>query len=113
MPVYYLPLTVFGPVDHRNPQNEGGNVLPSAYPGLLPLQPHDVGKLGRHVLRNVIEANDLAISWLRGSMFRGPGNLLPSTCERSYQGVRESYIFSMGSELIDRLGVALQELIQR
>ena len=65
MPMHYLPLTVLGSKDHRDPKSEGGNVLPSAEPGLLPLYPHSVGKLGSHVPHYHLEASDLTVSELR------------------------------------------------
>jgi GrpB-like predicted nucleotidyltransferase (UPF0157 family) len=45
MSMHYLPLTVFGSKDHRNSQVDPGNVLPCPHLGLLPLYPHNVGKL--------------------------------------------------------------------
>jgi hypothetical protein len=39
VPMHYLPLAVFGSIDHRNSQVDRGNVLPCAYLGLLSLYP--------------------------------------------------------------------------
>src|ERR687886_1121020 len=50
VPMHYLPGTLFGSKDHRNPQIEWLDILPSACLCLAMLYPHDVGKLGGHVL---------------------------------------------------------------
>src|SRR5215213_8804867 len=108
--MHYLLLTVLGSIDHRNPRSEGGNVLPSAEPGLLPLYPHSVGKLSSHVLHNHLEASDLTVSELR----HAPWSQKPAPPPRgsAYQGVCEGNVFSMGPYLIDRLGVSFHELVQ-
>jgi hypothetical protein len=79
VPKHYLPLAVFGSIDHRNSQVDRGNVLPCAHLGLLPLYPHRVGKLRSYQFRDHIEAGDLTISDIRCRMLYGLGDLLPST----------------------------------
>ena len=37
VPMHDFPATVFGSIDHRNPQRERGDILPPANLGLLPL----------------------------------------------------------------------------
>jgi hypothetical protein len=107
-----LPGSLFGSIDHRNPQSEGGHILPSANPGLLPLYPHNVGKLRSHVLRYVLEASDLAISELRCGTIRSRSNLLPSTRGRA-KGVSEGYVFSMGEHHLHGFRVPFGDLAQR
>jgi hypothetical protein len=46
VPVHHLPLTFFGPEDHRDPEGERGYLIVCAQLGLVPLYPQDVGKLG-------------------------------------------------------------------
>src|SRR5829696_7177618 len=76
--VYDLPLAVFfWPEDHRDPKGERGDLLACSELGLWPLYPHNVGKLGRYVLRYGLKASHLAISDLRCSMLRSRGNLIP------------------------------------
>jgi hypothetical protein len=111
--VHNLPGALFRPKDHRNPQSKWGDILPCAYLGLLPLHPHNVGKLSSFVLRYVLEANHLAISELRGGTPYGLSNLLlPSTGGRA-KGVSEGNVFSMGEHPLHGLGVPLDELTQR
>jgi len=49
VPMHYLPLTLFWPKDHRNPQIKRGYFLTSADLGLGPLYLHHVGKLSSYV----------------------------------------------------------------
>jgi hypothetical protein len=73
-----LPGPVFRPKDHRHPQIEWDDLLPSAKLGLVPLYPHKVGKFSSDVLRDNLEANDLASSALGCSTLNGLSNLLPA-----------------------------------
>src|SRR5688572_15752933 len=102
--MHYLPLTVFRPKDHRNPQSDWGDILTSGNLGPRPLYPHDVGKLRSYVLLYDLVANDLAISELRCGMLPSRSNLLPSMCGWA-QGVSEGYVFSMGEQLHRGFGV--------
>ena len=63
--MHNLPLTVFRPNDHRNPQSDWGDILTSANLRLCPLHPYLVGKLRSYVLLYSLVANDLAISEIR------------------------------------------------
>src|SRR5829696_1473395 len=45
-------------------------------------------------------------------MLQGPSNLIPPTHGRAI-GIGGAYVFFMGPQLLDRLGVAFQELAQR
>jgi hypothetical protein len=56
--VHDLPGAVFGSKDHRSPQIEWRDILPSANLGLGPLQRHDVGKLRSHLLRHDLGAEN-------------------------------------------------------
>ncbi len=76
--MHYLPLTVFRSKDHRSPQSEWSDVLPSADLGLCPLYLHNVSKLRSHILTHGLEADNLAISETRCSTLQGRNNLLPS-----------------------------------
>jgi hypothetical protein len=59
--MHYLPGAIFfGSKDHRNPQSEWSDILPSANLGLRPLDLHNVGKLGSYALPYVLNTNDLA-----------------------------------------------------
>jgi hypothetical protein len=80
--MHNLPLTVFRPKDHRNPQGDWGDIFPSPNLGPGPLHPHDVGKLRSYVLLYDLEANHLAISELRYGTLRDLSNLIPSMCGR-------------------------------
>src|SRR5918997_2881646 len=75
VPMHDLPGAVIGPEDHRYPQGDRGDICPSAYLGLGPLHPYDVGKLGSHVLLCNLEASDLAIPELRRGALHGGGDL--------------------------------------
>jgi hypothetical protein len=74
---------------------------------------------GGYVFRYDLDASGLAISELRCGMFLGPRNLLPSMCNRANprrgrtKGVSKGYIFSMGEQLLRRLGIPSLELIYR
>ncbi len=93
--MHNLPDTVLGPKDHRRPQSDGGHILPSTNLGLGSLYPHNVGKLRRYVLRYMLNGNHLAICEIRCSTLGRGGNLLPSTSGRA-QGIKQSYVVSMG-----------------
>jgi hypothetical protein len=56
------------------------------------------------VLRYGLEASGLTISEMRCGTLQGLSNLLPTTCGRA-KGVGEAYVFSMGEQLLRRLGV--------
>ena len=60
MPVYYLPGAILGAKDHGDPQRVCDFILAPANPALVPLYLHDVGELGRYVLRHGLETGDLA-----------------------------------------------------
>jgi hypothetical protein len=45
-------------------------------------------------------------------MLQSRSNLLPSTRGRSYLGVSEGHVVSMGEQRLHRLGVSFEELIQ-
>jgi hypothetical protein len=81
----------------------------------LPLYPHDVGKLGGHVLLDGLEAGDLAVSeGRRGTLgtLQPLSNLLPSMPHRE-QRVSEGHVFWAGEQLFHGLGVPFHELTQR
>jgi hypothetical protein len=110
VPMHYLPLTLFWPKDHRNPQIKRGYILTSADLGLGPLYLHYIGKLRSYMLPYYLDANELAISGLRCGTVRGLSNLIPPTHGRA-KGVSEGYVVSTGLELFQRLGVPFEELI--
>jgi hypothetical protein len=89
-----LPLTLFWPKNHRNPQRKRGDVLPSADFGLGPLYLHNVGKFRSHVPLYDLDANELAISDPRCGTIYDLGNLLPPTHGRAIE-VSEGYVLSM------------------
>jgi hypothetical protein len=97
--MHYLPPTVFGSKDHRNPQSDWDDIFPSANLGLGPLHSHEVGKLRSYVFRYGLEASDLAISEIRGVTLQPLSDLLPSTPDWEV-GVSEGYVFSMGEDLL-------------
>ena len=111
VPMHHLPLTVLGSKDHRNPQVDWSNVLPCAHFGLLPLYPHNVGKLSSYKLRDHIEASDLAISDIRCCMLYGLCYLLPSTSWGTKR-VSEGYVISMGEQPLYSFWVAFHELLE-
>src|SRR5215212_3950293 len=110
--MHNLPDTLFTPKDARNAQGNRSELLPPANLGLVALHLHDIGKLRVCVLRYQLEANDLAISVVRGGTLHSRGSLLPSTYGRA-KGVSEGYVVSMGEHLLHRLGVSFEELTQR
>jgi hypothetical protein len=112
MSVHNLPGAVLRLKDHRNPQPQWGDILPSANLGLGPLYPHNVGKLRGYALRYVLKANDLAISELRCGTLHSRSNLLPSTRGRA-KGVSEAYVLLMGEHHLHGLRVPFHELTQR
>jgi hypothetical protein len=61
------------------------------------------------VFLNDLGHNELAISVLRCGTLDSPSNLLPPTRWRG-KGVIEGYVFSMGEELLHRLGGTFDEL---
>src|SRR3712207_2769330 len=102
VPMHNLPVAILGSEDHRDPQSQRGDVLPSADLGLRPLDVHDVGKLGSHILLYDLDANGLAISELRRGVLLSLRYLLPSMrdgadpgCGRT-KGVSEGHVFAMG-----------------
>jgi hypothetical protein len=117
--VYHLPSAIFWPKGHSNPQGQRGNIFPSTHLGIPPLDVHHAGKLSGDVLRPGLDTRWLAISELPDDMLLGLSDLLPSVrdgadlgCGRS-KGVSESYVFSVGEQLLRRLGVPFMELIDR
>jgi len=110
--MHNLPDTVFRSTDARNPQSEWDDLLPSANLGLVPLYLHNVGKLRSYVLRYDLEASGITISVMLCGTLHGLSNLLPSMRD-SAKGVSEGYVFSMGEQLLRRLGVSFHELTQR
>src|SRR6266702_7998432 len=110
--MHHLPGAVFRSKDHRHPQSDWGDILPSANLGLGPLQLHNVGKLSSDVLRYEIEANFLAISELRCGTLHSRSHLLPSTRGRA-EGVSEGDVFSMGEHHLHGFRVPLREITQR
>jgi len=117
--MHYLPGSILGSEDHRDPQSQRGDVLPSADLGLRPLDVHDVGKLGSHILLYDLDANGLASSELRRGVLLSLRYLLPSMrdgadpgCGRT-KGVSEGHVFSVGEQLLRRRGVPFLELIYR
>jgi hypothetical protein len=119
VPMHYLPGAILGSEDHRDPQSQRSDVLPSADLGLRPFDVHDVGKLGCHILLYDLDANGLTISELRCGMLLGPSNLLPSMRDGANPGrgraerVSEGHVFLVGEQLLRRPGVAFDELIYR
>jgi hypothetical protein len=107
--MHYLPLTVFRPKDHRNPQSDWGDILTSANLGPSPFHSHDVGKLRSYLLLYDLVANYLAISELRCGTLHSGSNLIPSMRGRA-KGVIEGYVVSMGVQPLHRLGVPFDEL---
>src|SRR3712207_5697733 len=107
-----LPGAFFGSKDQRNAQIKWQDLLPSAYLCLAPLYPHHVGKLRGHILLYNIEASDLAIADLRCDTLHSLSDLLPSMVERT-EGVKESYVFSMGEHHLVGFGVPFEELVPR
>src|SRR5215203_2216272 len=110
MSVHDLPGALFGSKDYRDSQSERRYIFTSADLSLHPLYLHHVGKLGSYKFLDNLDANEIAISDLRCGTVPNLSNFIPSTHGRA-KGVCEGYVFSMGPELIDRLGVAFQELI--
>src|SRR5215218_9630574 len=115
--MHYLPGAILGSEDHRGPQSQRGDLLPSADLGLRPLDQHNVGKLGSHMLFYDLNASGLAISDLRRGMLLGLNNLLPSMRDgadpRSGRAKRvsEGHVVSVGEQLLRRPGVPFLELI--
>ena len=60
--MHYLPRALFGSKDHRSPQSDRGNILPSTNLGLFSHQLHNVDKLKSYVLHYALKASDLAVS---------------------------------------------------
>ena len=112
VPMHYLPRTVFGAEDHRNPQIAWRNVITSTNLCIGPLYPTNEGKLRGYVLRYNLEVIDFAVSIIGCAALLGLSNLLPTTHGRS-KGVSEAYVFSMGEQGLHRLGVSFHELISR
>lgn len=110
--MHYLPHTVFGSKDHRDPQGVRDDVLASIEPGLQPLYLYNAGKLRSYVLRHYLEANGLAISARRRGTPHGLRNLLPSTRDPA-TGIGEAHVVSMGEQVLHGLGVPFHELTQR
>src|SRR5918993_14565 len=104
-----LPGAVFGSEDACDAQWHGGNILPSANPGLVALHLHDVGKLRGYVLRYILEAYDLAISVTRGGTLHSLSSLIPSAHGRT-ERIGEAHVFPMGEDLLIGLGVAFDKL---
>src|SRR5215212_522358 len=98
--------------NHRSPQSEWGDFLPSANLALKPLYLYSIGKLGSYVLRYDLEASGYAISASRCGTLHALSNLLPSPHGRTL-GVSEGYVVSMGEQALRRLGVSFDELICR
>jgi hypothetical protein len=119
VPMHYLPGAILGSEDHRNPQSQRGDVLPSADLGPRPLDVHDVGKLGSPILLYDLDANRLAISELRRGMLLGLRYLLPSMCDGANPSsgrakwVSDGHVVSVGEQLLRRPGVPFLELIYR
>jgi hypothetical protein len=110
--MHYLPGAFFGSKDHRNPQIEWQDLLPSACLCLAPLYPHNVSKLRGHILLYNIEASDLAIADLRCDTLHSLSDLLPSMVKRTKR-VKESCVFSMGEHHLVGFRVPFKELVQR
>jgi hypothetical protein len=64
-----LPFPIFGGHDHRCPQTDGGDGIPSAERGLGPLHSHEVDKLRSYVLREGLSLNHF-------SKYARPGEVL-------------------------------------
>jgi hypothetical protein len=111
VPMHDLPGTLFGPEDARDTQSHGANILTAANLGPVALHLHDIGELGGNVLRHVFEAYDLAVPVVGCGPLRGPSGLIPSAHGRA-EGVGEAYVVSMGVDLLEGLGVAIDELAQ-
>src|SRR5829696_2027978 len=107
--MHNLPGALFESEDACDAQCHGGNILPSANLGLVAFHLHDVGKLGRYVLRYILEAYDLTISVTRGGMLHSPSSLIPSAHGRT-ERIGEAHVFPMGEELLIGLGVAFDKL---
>src|SRR3712207_2171282 len=108
MTMHYLPLTVFGSKNHRNPQSDWGDILTSTNLGPGPLYPHDIGKLRSYVLLYGLDTNHLAIFELRCGTLPSRSNLVPSMRGR-FKVVSEGYVFSLGEEPQCRLGVSFND----
>src|SRR5215203_5791956 len=68
-----------------------------------------VGKLGGYVLRHVLEAYDLTIPVVGCGTLHGTSSLIPSAHGRA-ERVGEAYVVSMGVDLLEGLGVAIDDL---
>ncbi len=111
VPMHNLPGAILGAEDHRDPQSQRGDVLPSADLGLRPFDVHDVGKLGCHILLYDLDANGLTISELRCGMLLGPSNLLPPMRDGAdpssgrAERVSKGHVVSVGEQFLRRPGV--------
>jgi hypothetical protein len=110
--MHYLLGALLRSKDHRDPQIEWGDILASAYLGLAPLYPHNVGKLRGHILLYDLEASDLATADLRCDPLHSLSDLLPSMRERT-KWVKQSCVFSTGEHHLIRFRVPFDELVQR
>src|SRR3569833_2490661 len=110
--MHNLPGAVIRTKDARSPKSHGGDLLFFCNFDLEPLYHHNVGKLGSHVRRHILEASYLAISVQGCGTLHGRSDLLPSTCGRG-NGVSEGEVFSMGEHLLHGSGVPFHELTQR
>src|SRR5215210_373865 len=108
-PMHYLPSALFRSKDARRPQSEWGNILPSANLGLQLFYLDNVGKPKAHMLRNVLKANDLALSVIRCGTLHTLSNLLPPTRAKA-KGVSEAYVFSTGVHHLQGFRVPFEEL---
>lgn len=115
MTMYDLPGTAFRPKDACRPESDWRDLLASANLDLEPLYLDDVRKVGSHILRYVLKASDFTISIIRCGTFHGLSSLLPSMRDRAEwgKGVSETYVFSVGEQLLIRLGISFQELTCR
>src|SRR5215218_8639390 len=109
--MHYLPDPFFRSKDHRSPQSEGGDFLPSAYLGLKPLYLYNIGKLSSYVLRYDLEASGHAISASRCGTLHALSNLLPPPHGRTLGLARVTS--SRWENRLFRLGVSFDELICR
>ena len=108
VPVHHLLGAIFfRSKDHRDPQSERGNLLPSADLGLRPLYLHHVGKLRSYMFLDNLDANELAISDLLCSPIRGLISPIRPMRDTAI-GVSQGYIVSTGPQLLQRLGVSFE-----
>src|SRR2546428_13236543 len=99
MTMHQFPGTFVSPKNARNQESNWGGILTSANLGLISFDLHDVCEVGSHILRYVVERDDLAVPVMRRSTLHRLSSVLPSADRRAI-GVRQAYVISMRVETL-------------